>query len=735
MLHSKGASAPFFLSMCAPRLRDDALLTRAIDAFESGDYADALLAAEVVCHRFPTKEIPAILRAKILHVCRPELAAKAWYRAWLCNPENAVLQDAMLNAWLKSGATASVADLGSAFLPERCRAGNHTSLIPLLHQANVTQWGACWKSGSAIEGMLFNTAPAPMSGALNSSKVRLILSDQTSHFEYEVPADGRRFKLPCPRASGVWSLAFAPLAHARDAATAAAPLQLLHGSPLVFAPTDSVTQPECSATVPQSPRRTENSHRTEKTALQQKTVDILIPVYRDHARVKACIDSVLLSLPQNSTPGSVIVIDDASPEPALSAWLDTLAAAGHIVLLRNPLNLGFIETVNRGLRQHAEHDVVLLNADTLVQGDWLDRLRSALYSAPDIASVTPWSNNGEISSFPKIATAAPPPTLAQLARIDNSAAELRRANRTADVELPACCGFAMVLRRSVLDEIGLLDGVALVRGYGEEVDWCLRARAAGYRHLAATGVFVAHSGTVSFRFEKTLRVRQNRAVIAARYPRYYPEFQRFIKDDPLKVARTALQLALTQANSDWLNRAIGVVDKKSEFAAVVSGTLPPALPSSCARLAVWQHQASDASAPKILALARAIASHRPPLALRLLLIGETSEALWHTGVVDGLPSSVLQESPLLTDAALVGLSGCALLLTEKNQTVPLGIPQVQLDEEFEPLSWLADWLSQQASDRPTSPYSGPDPESKGEPLAAFLDKNVGMAGRTEWTVA
>ena len=670
-LYPKGALAPPFLPVCSPGLRDDALLSRAVDAFQTGYHADALLMVEYVCRRYPSKSIPAILRAKIVQACRPELTAKAWYRAWHCDPENPMLQDAMLQAWLESGAAVSVAELGPVFLTARCRIGQHGALLALLRRVNVTQVGACWKSGPFIEGMLFS----PLAGNQASRCMRVTVSDERSEFHYDVPADGRRFRIACPRPEGVWSVTFA-----QDTTTAA--VQLLHGSPLVFQATHQVQ----AGILPASAK----GHAPQ--ALQGRNpVSIIIPVYREFALVKACIDSVLCSLPLNTTRAELVVIDDASPEPALSAWLDALAATGSITLLRNRYNLGFIETTNRGLRHHPGHDALLLNADTLVQGDWIDRLGGALYSAPDIASVTPWSNNGEISSFPLIATSAPAPAAADLAQIDGLAAALHHSGKTADVELIACCGFAMLMRRSVLKQIGLLDGVGLIRGYGEEVDWCLRAGAAGYRHLAATGVFVGHTGTVSFRFEKTLRVRQNSAVLAARYPHYYSEYRRFIKDDPLGAARESLQVALTDAGSDWLARTVNLIEGRTDFAR----PLPATLPTTCTRIAVWQHRLSGPGAGKILRLARLIASRQPSaLQLRLLIIGEANEALWHTGVVDVLPSTLRQESTVLTDAALVGLSGCVALLTEGQQSAPTGIVHIRIDDEFDPRVWLDAWRSQ-----------------------------------------
>ncbi|MDM5178274.1 glycosyltransferase family 2 protein [Massilia sp. DJPM01] len=624
----------------ASRLREDFLLAQAVDALQDGWPADALLAAEAACRRHAEAAIPALLRATILQASRSALSSAAWYHAWRRDPQDARLQDLLVQDWLAHGASARIAALAPALLPARCRAASHASLLPSLRQAACLPAGACWRAGSAIEGMLFEAhAAAP---------AQLCLRDELSQQNYDVRlppgAPGAHFSFIPPHPDGVWSLALA-------GATAALP-----GSPLVFA------VPRAASAAAAAPPAT--------TAL-----GVLIPVYSGLAQVQACIASVLASLPANRAGATVLVIDDASPEPALAAWLDTQCAAGRIGLLRNRYNLGFVESVNCGLRQLPGHDVLLLNADTLVHGDWLDRLRAALYRADDIAAVAPWSNNGEISSFPSIARAAPAPDAAGLARLDDQASALHRAGACADVDVPACCGFAMLMRASVLAAIGGLDGNAIERGYGEEVDWCLRAAAAGYRHRIATGVYVAHAGGVSFGDEKHLRVRQNRAVLMARYPHYYSVYQRFLQDDPLAAARACLAAALPPA------------------AAAIEAPpapLPPSLASSCTRIAVLGHCAAGALAAGVLALARLVAA-RTDLALRLLVIGEVSETLWRTGVVDVVaPAS---GASLLSDSDLIGLSGCIVLLAADPAQARIAIATERLDPGFDAGSWFSALLA------------------------------------------
>lgn len=674
MQHLKGGPAPFFLSTCTSRLRDDALLTRALESFAAGHHADALLAAEYVCRRFPMKSIPAILRAKILQTAYPFMAARAWHGAWMTEAENPLLQDIMLQAWLKDGGRADVASLGPAFLPARCRTGRHASLLPLLRQAGVAHTGACWKEGEAIDAMVFLDTPAGAAPA----RATLLLSDETSQYQYEVPGDGARIRLTPPRPGAVWSLTLLQPDGRR---------QLLPGSPLAFyAPPAIAARADAAAPAPAA-----------------RPVAIVVPVYRELALVRACLDSVRASLPLNRTPARIVVVDDASPEPAVSHWLDTQAAAGHITLLRNPCNLGFIETVNRGMRALPDHDVLLLNADTQVHGDWIDRLATALYAAPDVAAVTPWTNNGEISSFPVISRAAPAPDTRELALLDAAAAQVRAAPGGADIELPSCCGFTMLIRRTVLDGIGMLDGTALIRGYSEEVDWCMRARAAGWRHLQATGVFVAHAGTVSFRAEKTLRVAQNRSVVVARYPDYYPEFTDFVRDDPLGAARTALRTAVAASRAaGWLKKAAGAQQSAALPQAVTKKPLPAtlgALASPHARVAVRGVKAGTPAARRVLALARLVAS-RPQLRLRLLVIGDASEALWHTGVVDHLPALPDDGLALLDDERLLQATGCRTVFAPSPEGLPAKVRPVLLDDGFDPAAWLDHWTNRKPGGKP-----------------------------------
>ena len=281
------------------------------------------------------------------------------------------------------------------------------------------------------------------------------------------------------------------------------------------------------------------------------TLDVVIPIYAGAQESLRCLWSVLTA--KGRADVAVVVIDDASPEPALSAMLAQLAGLGLIELLVNEQNLGFVRSVNKGMALHPGRDVLLLNADARVHGDWLDRLRRHAEQDPRIASVTPLSNNATIFSYPRTQFNNQDGVALQGDALDTLAA---RCNAGRRVEVPTAMGFCMWLRRACLDQIGLFDAERYGRGYGEENDWCRRAVAAGWTHVAATDVYVLHQGSVSFKAEADSRSRAALALLLERFPDYQQQIDGWIERDPLQAARVTLDLARLRAD---LGEAGGVL--------------------------------------------------------------------------------------------------------------------------------------------------------------------------------
>ena len=269
-----------------------------------------------------------------------------------------------------------------------------------------------------------------------------------------------------------------------------------------------------------------------------KTIDVIIPVYRGLQDVIDCLDSVKSSF--NKCDYELIVIDDCSPDPAVSALLKERAATGEFTLLVNEENLGFVATVNRGMQLHPERDVLLLNSDTLVVNDWLDRIYAAAYASPNVATVTPFSNNATICSYPTFCQDNELPSNTPLAKLDQLCAAV---NAEQYVDVPTGVGFCMYIRRAILDKIGYFDVETFGKGYGEENDFCQRAIQAGWVNRFALDVFVQHTGNVSFGDEHNELKKAALAKLIEHHPQFEYEVQRHIAEDPAKEARLKVWLA------------------------------------------------------------------------------------------------------------------------------------------------------------------------------------------------
>ena len=270
-------------------------------------------------------------------------------------------------------------------------------------------------------------------------------------------------------------------------------------------------------------------------------VDIIVPVYKGLADTRCCIESVLAFAPTYQTAFRLIAINDASPDPEITAWLRNKAAQDpRLVLLENSENLGFVGTVNRGMSLSDSNDVILLNSDAEVANDWLDRMVRAAWAVPRVASVTPFSNNATICSYPNFCEDNSLPENFDTVQLD---ALFAQTNSGQAVDVPTGVGFCMYIRRDALAAVGLFDVESFGKGYGEENDFCQRAAKAGWRNLHLLDTFVRHAGGVSFEASKNPRMEEGMNTLRRLHPDYEIKVHKFIRTDPARSARQMVDLA------------------------------------------------------------------------------------------------------------------------------------------------------------------------------------------------
>jgi GT2 family glycosyltransferase len=223
-------------------------------------------------------------------------------------------------------------------------------------------------------------------------------------------------------------------------------------------------------------------------------ISIVILNFNTRAHLAACLRSVpaevragdeVFVVDNSSSDGSVDIVERDFP------W---------VRLIRSPVNGGFAHGNNQALRLASCEALLLLNPDTILPVGALDAFEERLASHPDAGIVGPklLKPNGTMHlacrrSFPTPAVAFY--RLSGLSRLFPRSPTFGRYNLTyidpdKPIEVDAVCGACLLIRRSVVERIGLLDERFFM--YGEDVDWCLRARQDGWTVRYEPAVIVQH---------------------------------------------------------------------------------------------------------------------------------------------------------------------------------------------------------------------------------------------------
>jgi GT2 family glycosyltransferase/glycosyltransferase involved in cell wall biosynthesis len=248
---------------------------------------------------------------------------------------------------------------------------------------------------------------------------------------------------------------------------------------------------------------------------------VCIPVYGAPDLFAECLTSVLAHTPPDV---QILIADDASPDPAIEAFVNSLAEKGalgahELSYLRQPRNLGFPGNVNSAFAAAAPADVVLLNSDCVVAAGWLEGMRRAANSDALVATASALTNHGTILSVPE--RNQPRPGLPQDQDLGHTAAAVLDQSMRLYPHLPTAIGHCVYVCRRALDLVGDFD-LCFSPGYGEEVDFSQRCLLYGLVHVAADDVFVLHRSGASLGEDGTANPvkDEHERIIEARYPYY-----------------------------------------------------------------------------------------------------------------------------------------------------------------------------------------------------------------------
>jgi O-antigen biosynthesis protein len=222
----------------------------------------------------------------------------------------------------------------------------------------------------------------------------------------------------------------------------------------------------------------------EKIGRSIMKTSIIILTYNKFEYTKQCIESI-----RKYTQGTnyeLIVVDNASTDETT----DWLKQQMDIKTIFNDENVGFPRGCNQGIEIASGENILLLNNDVIVTKNWLENLLVSLYSSETIGAVGPVTNSAAYYS-------TIPVSYKDMEDMHQFAEEHNKSNPIKWEERLKLIGFCMLIKRIVVDKIGLLDE-RFTPGNFEDDDYSIRIRKAGYKLLLCNDTFIHHYGSTSW---------------------------------------------------------------------------------------------------------------------------------------------------------------------------------------------------------------------------------------------
>ncbi len=226
-------------------------------------------------------------------------------------------------------------------------------------------------------------------------------------------------------------------------------------------------------------------------------LSIVIVSWNTRQMLSDCLASVREGL--GDLKAEIWVVDNASEDGSPEMVARDFPEARVIV---NAKNRGFAAANNQALAMATGRHVLLLNSDTLVHGDvlqrsvaWLDAHPEAGVMGPRVLN-TDGTTQASTSRFPSLRHLALQTLgLTRIAAFDGYRMTGWDRRDTRAVEVVSGC--AMFVRRAAMERVGLLDEAFFF--YGEETDWCRRFADAGWQLVFAPVGEITHFGGGSVR--------------------------------------------------------------------------------------------------------------------------------------------------------------------------------------------------------------------------------------------
>ena len=240
---------------------------------------------------------------------------------------------------------------------------------------------------------------------------------------------------------------------------------------------------------------------------------VFVPVFGNFEVFERCLRSLLQFTPSGIP---IYIYDDCSPGNTVESYLKEKGLLSpRLFIHRNTINLGFVENCNTFIRLNRDKNIVFCNSDILVSIGWFEAMIKPMLTVDNLATVTAITNNGTLASVRLGDDSIPPLGEPELFELNK---KLQNVPNDVYPLVPVGVGHCILITSLALRLVHEFDSI-FSPGYGEEVDFSLKATNAGLVSVL-TQTFVTHLGGVAFADKRVGLQIAHHKIIKKRYPNY-----------------------------------------------------------------------------------------------------------------------------------------------------------------------------------------------------------------------
>jgi len=257
-------------------------------------------------------------------------------------------------------------------------------------------------------------------------------------------------------------------------------------------------------------------------------LSIVIVNWNAHEVTAACVDSIARNL--EGLEYEIILVDNASSDGSVECFRKD----SRVRLIENDSNLGFAKANNIGLRLAVGQVLLLLNNDTVILDDSIQRSLEYLQSRPTVGMMgckllnTDGTLQRSCSRFPRILTfliggqvvARIVERLRPHSEFLFSSAYLN-GDHLRELRPDWIMGAFMMVKREAIEAAGMLDEDYFM--YREDMDWCYRIRLAGWEIAYSPAPAIVHLGGGSSRAVPEATLRRELASVVLYFRKHHPD--------------------------------------------------------------------------------------------------------------------------------------------------------------------------------------------------------------------